>query len=159
MCPKPGADCSSNGCAGTGDLYYLYIRKHALSFSPRMLGWKNLIMQIWTGLFFQLLMPFIIVFYSMVVFTLYPPGFVLAVWALVYLVYLAVTLVFFLLDVTMLSERPAQDWKSACLIPRVPFYTFALRLGNALATLKEVALKAHLDSSMAPWWVLRKTKY
>ena len=142
-----------------GDLYYLYIRKHALSFSPRMLGWKNLIMQIWTGLFFQLLMPFIIVFYSMVVFTLYPPGFVLAVWALVYLVYLAVTLVFFLLYVTMLSERPAQDWKSAWLIPCVPFYTFALRLGNALATLKEVALKAHLDSSMAPWWVLRKTKY
>ncbi|MFZ1985506.1 MAG: glycosyltransferase [Desulfatitalea sp.] len=142
-----------------GDLYYLYIRKHALSFTPRMLGWKNFIMQLWTGIFFQLVMPFIIIFYSMTVFALYSPGFVIAVWILVYLVYLGITAVFFLLYITMLSERVKEDLRLAWLIPLVPFHTFAMRVWNALATLKEMVLKSHLDSSMAPWWVLRRTKF
>ena len=142
-----------------GDLYYLYVRKHASSFSPRLLGWKNLIMQMWTGLFFQLVMPFIIIFYSMYVFALYSAGFVLAVWILVYIVYLAITLLFFLVYLSMLSERRREDIKLAWLIPLMPFFTFALRVWNAIATLKEMFTKSHLDSSMAPWWVLQKTKF
>jgi cellulose synthase/poly-beta-1,6-N-acetylglucosamine synthase-like glycosyltransferase len=142
-----------------GDLYYLYIRKHALSFNPRLLGWKNLIMQMWTGLFFQLVMPFIIIFYTMYVFVLYSVGFVLAVWVLVYLVYLGITLLFFLAYISMLSERRKDDIKLSWVIPLVPFFTFALRVWNALATLKEMITKSHLDSSMAPWWVLQKTKF
>jgi poly-beta-1,6-N-acetyl-D-glucosamine synthase len=142
-----------------GDLYYLYIRKHSLSFSPRLFGWRNFIMQAWTGLFFQLVMPFIIIFYSLYVFAIYPAGFVLAVWIMVYFFYLGITLAFYLLFVTLLSERRGQDLKLAWLIPVVPFFTFALRVWNALATLKEMVMKAHLDSSMAPWWVLKKTKF
>ena len=142
-----------------GDLYYLYVRKHALSFSPRLLGWRNLIMQMWTGLFFQLVMPFIIIFYSMYVFMLYSVGFVLAVWVLVYLVYFGITLLFYLVYLSMISERRREDIKLAWLIPLVPFFTFALRVWNALATLKEMITKSHLDSSMAPWWVLQKTKF
>jgi biofilm PGA synthesis N-glycosyltransferase PgaC len=142
-----------------GDLYYLYIRKHAMSFNPRLFGWRNFIMQAWTGLFFQLVMPFIIIFYSMYVFTIYSTGFVLAVWILVYLFYLGITLIFYLLYITMLSERRRDDLKLAWMIPITPFFTFALRVWNALATLKEMVMKAHLDSSMAPWWVLKKTKF
>ncbi|MDA8138751.1 MAG: glycosyltransferase [Desulfobacteraceae bacterium] len=142
-----------------GDLYYLYIRKHAMSFTPRLFGWKNFLMQLWTGVFFQLVMPFIILFYSMVVFTLFSLGFLLAVWVLVYLVYLGITSIFFLMYIGMLSERPAKDIRLAWLIPLVPFYTFALRMFNALATLKEMAMRSHLDSSMAPWWVLKRTKF
>ena len=142
-----------------GDLYYLYVRKHALCFSPRLLGWKNMIMQMWTGLFFQLVMPFIIIFYSMYVFALYSAGFVLAVWVLVYLVYFGITLLFYLVYLSMISERRRDDIKLAWLIPLVPFFTFALRVWNALATLKEMITKSHLDSSMAPWWVLQKTKF
>ena len=142
-----------------GDLYYLYVRKHALSFNPRLLGWKNLIMQMWTGLFFQLVMPFIIIFYSMYVFALYSAGFVLAVWVLVYLVYLGITSLLYLAYISMLSERRKDDIKLIWVIPLVPFFTFALRVWNALATLKEMITKSHLDSSMAPWWVLQKTKF
>ena len=142
-----------------GDLYYLYIRKHSLSFSPRLFGWKNLIMQLWTGVFFQLVMPFIIIFYSMYVFTIYSVGFVLAIWILVYLFYMVITSIFYSMYITMLSERPKEDLRFAWLIPLVPFYTFLLRIWNGLATLKEMLLKSHLDSSMAPWWVLKKTKY
>ncbi len=142
-----------------GDLYYLYVRKHMLSFNPRLFGWKNLIMQIWTGLFFQLVMPFVIIFYSMAVLAIYSPGFLLAVWVLVYLFYLVITLMFYLLYITMLSERIREDLRLAWLIPLVPFQTFALRVWNGLATLKEMVMDAHLDSSMAPWWVLRRTKF
>ena len=142
-----------------GDLYYLYIRKHPLSFTPRLFGWKNLIMQLWTGIFFQLVMPFIIIFYSMYVFTIYSAGFVIGVWILVYLFYMCITTVFYLIYITMLSERPKEDLRLAWLLPFVPFYTFLLRVWNGLATLKEMMLKSHLDSSMAPWWVLKKTKY
>jgi poly-beta-1,6-N-acetyl-D-glucosamine synthase len=142
-----------------GDLYYLYIRKHAMSFSPRLFGWRNFIMQLWTGLFFQLVMPFIILFYSMYVFTIYSVGFVLAVWILVYGFYLGITIVFYLLYITMLSTRRSQDLRLAWLIPLTPFFTFALRVWNALATLKEMVTKSHLDSTMAPWWVLKKTKF
>lgn len=142
-----------------GDLYYLYIRKHAMSFSPRLFGWRNFIMQAWTGLFFQLVMPFIIIAYSMYVFTIYSPGFVLAVWILVYLFYLAITMVFYLLHITMLSERRRADLKLAWMLPLSPMLTFFLRIWNGLATLKELVMKAHLDSSMAPWWVLKKTKF
>ena len=59
----------------------------------------------------------------------------------------------------MLSERVREDLRLAWLIPLVPFHTFAMRVWNALATLKEMVLKAHLDSSMAPWWVLKRTKF
>lgn len=142
-----------------GDLYYLYIRKHALSFTPRLFGWKNFIIQLWTGLFFQLVMPFIIIFYSMYVFTIYSPGFVLGVWLLVYLFYFFITLIFYIMYVTMLSERPKEDLRLAWLLPVVPVYNFILRIFNGLATLKEMLMKAHLDSSLAPWWVLKKTKY
>ncbi len=142
-----------------GDLYYLYIRKHALSFAPRMLGWKNFMMQLWTGIFFQLVMPFIIIVYSMTVFAFYSPGFVIAVWLLVYLVYLVISALFYLLYITMLSERVKEDLRLAWLLPIVPLQTFGMRVWNGLATLKEMVLKAHLDSSMAPWWVLRRTKF
>jgi poly-beta-1,6-N-acetyl-D-glucosamine synthase len=142
-----------------GDLYYLYIRKHSLSFSPRLFGWSNFIMQVWTGIFFQLVMPFIIILYSMYVFTIYSTGFVLAIWILVYLFYILITTIFYTLYLTMLSERPKEDLRLAWLLPFVPLYTFFLRIWSGLATLREIILKSHLDSSMAPWWVLKKTKY
>jgi cellulose synthase/poly-beta-1,6-N-acetylglucosamine synthase-like glycosyltransferase len=142
-----------------GDLFYLYCRKHSLSFAPRILGWKNMVMQTWTGLFFQIVIPFLIMSYSILVFTVYSTGFVLGVWLLVYLFYLAVTVLFFIVFVTMISERPRQDLKLALLIPISPFFTLALRVWNGVSTLKEVFMRSHLDSSMAPWWVLSKTKF
>ena len=71
-----------------GDLYYLYFRKHSLSFSPHLLGWRNLVMQVWTGIFFQIVMPFVILFYSFVILLFYPVSFVLGVWILTYVFYL-----------------------------------------------------------------------
>lgn len=142
-----------------GDLYYLYVRKHAQSFNPDLLGWRNVILQVWTGLFFQLVMPFIILFYSAFSFLVMPPGFILGVWLLIYLLYGMISTVFYLAHILLISERQIEDLRLAWLLPVLPVFTFAQRIANGLATLKEIAGKAHLDSSMAPWWVLRKSKF
>ena len=142
-----------------GDLFYIYIRKHYLSFSPRLLGWKNMLMQMWVGLLFQIILPFVILLYSCYVFTVYPTGLVLAVWALVYLVYLAITIVFYFISVLLISERPRQDIRLAPYVVIMPFFTFFMRIWAAVACMKELFMQSHLDSTMAPWWVLKKSKF
>jgi len=142
-----------------GDLYYLYCRKHPLSFNPRILGWKNMIMQLWTGLFFQIISPFIIIAYTAFTFFVYSTGFLLGVMALIYLFYFIITATFFVVYITMVSERKKQDLKLSWVLPLVPFFTFSMRIWNGIATAKEIFVKQHLDSSMAPWWVLKKGKF
>ena len=142
-----------------GDLYYLYIRKHPMAFNPRQLGWRNLIMQLWTGLFFQLVMPFVLILYTIYIFVVYPVGFVLAVCVLIYFLYFGITIFFYFLYLILLSERPLDDIRLAWIIPFIPFYAFSLRVWNAISTLLEMFANAHMDSTMAPWWVLRKTKF
>ena len=133
-----------------GDLYYLYVRKHAMSFNPDLLGWRNVILQVWTGLFFQLVMPFIILVYSFFIFLIYPPGFVLGVWLMIYLLYVLISIVFFVVHITFISERRAEDIRLCWLLFVLPLFTFSQRVANALATLKEMSSQSHLDSSMAP---------
>ncbi len=142
-----------------GDLFYLYIRKHFKSFSPRILGWRNLVMVLWTGIFFQIVMPFIILAYTLFAFTLFPAGYILGILALVYLFYFIITTAMYLAFLLMISERSKEDLKLAYLLPIFPFFTFFVRIWNAIASLKEIFMKSHLDSSMAPWWVLKKTKF
>ena len=142
-----------------GDLYYLYIRKHSLSFTPRLLGWRNLILQLWTGLFFQIVMPFIIFFYSLAIFLFYPPGLVLGIWLLIYIFYMLISSIFLGMHVLFISDRQQEDLQLAWLLPIIPLFTFVQRLSSALATLKEMTCQSHLDSNMAPWWVLRKSKF
>ncbi|RTZ98563.1 MAG: glycosyltransferase family 2 protein [Deltaproteobacteria bacterium] len=142
-----------------GDLFFVYVRKHFRSFNPRLVGWRNMIMLMWTGLFFQIVMPFLIIAYTTYVFIVYPAGFVLAVFILIYLFYLFITVVFYVAFITMISERRKEDLRLAPFLPLIPFFTFSMRIWNGVATLKELFERSHLDSSMAPWWVLKKTKF
>lgn len=142
-----------------GDLYYLYVRKHWKSLTPRLLGWRSWIMLMWTGVYFQLLMPFAIVGSTVWIAASSSGPALLAVGALVYGFYALVTAALFLTYLLLLSERPARDWPYLALVPVYPFFTFATRVWNAVATLAELLARQHLDSSMAPWWVLRKTRF
>jgi cellulose synthase/poly-beta-1,6-N-acetylglucosamine synthase-like glycosyltransferase len=142
-----------------GDLFYIYVRKHPFSFRPAIFGWRNLIMLLWTGFFFQLVMPFVIMIYTVWVFCFYPIAYMLAVTALVYLFYLLITLLFFIVFIAFFSERPRQDIRLVPLLPLMPFFTFFNRIWAGLATLWEIIMKSHLDSAMAPWYVLKKTKF
>jgi cellulose synthase/poly-beta-1,6-N-acetylglucosamine synthase-like glycosyltransferase len=142
-----------------GDLFYLYVLKHRFAFSPAILGWRNLAMLIWTGLFFQLVMPIVIMVYTVWLFWLYPTPYVLAVMTIVYLFYLLMTSLFYVLFIAFFSERPKHDLRLAPLLPVVPFFTFFTRVWAGVATLWEIVAVSHLDSAMAPWYVLRKNKF
>jgi cellulose synthase/poly-beta-1,6-N-acetylglucosamine synthase-like glycosyltransferase len=142
-----------------GDLYYLYVRKHWRSLKPGLLGWPNFLMLMWTGLYFQLLLPFVVVAATVWLLVTLPFPALLFVGAVTYSFYLLLTLLLFVTYALVLSERQRDDWPYLRFVPLFPFYTFATRVWNAFATLAEALAQQHLDSSMAPWWVLKKTRF
>ena len=141
-----------------GDLYFLYIRKHADSMSPRLLGWRNFLMTLVSGLFFQLVLPFLIVGYTLVGLVILPVPAVLLLFAVIYLVYLATTLMFYLTGLLLVSEHPREELKLAPIVPIFPLFMFLLRCWGVICTLNEIFRRGHEETSMAPWWVLRKGK-
>jgi biofilm PGA synthesis N-glycosyltransferase PgaC len=142
-----------------GDLFYVYVRKYRLSFQPRLLGWPTFLFTVLNGLFLQLLMPFVIALYSIALFWELPAGSALGILAYVYLFYLLGLSFYFGLYLLAVSERPRYDLRYLGYLPLFPLFAYATRLHGAYAVLQEILLKSHLDSAMAPWWVLRKTKF
>jgi cellulose synthase/poly-beta-1,6-N-acetylglucosamine synthase-like glycosyltransferase len=142
-----------------GDLSYLYLRKYREALRPGLLGWTNFLALVWTGFFFQLVLPFVVILYMSWVFFVYSPGYVLGVLAFVYLFYLLLSLAMYAQYIALLSERRRHDLGFAWVLLVFPAFAFVTRVWNGVATLAELFTKSHLDSSMAPWWVLRKTKF
>jgi biofilm PGA synthesis N-glycosyltransferase PgaC len=142
-----------------GDLSYLYLRKHVHHLRPGLLGMRNFLAFIWTGLLFQLVTPFVVLSYTLYVFCVYPPGVVLGVLAFVYLFYLVLVALMYAEYWLLYSERKRQDLRLAVLLPVFPLFTFVMRCWNAIATLSELLTKSHLESAMAPSWVLKRTKF
>lgn len=142
-----------------GDLFYLYVRKYRYNLRPRLLGWRNFVYVLFNGLVLQIVMPFVIVAYTLLLFWLLPAGAALGVIAFVYLVYLAALAIYFALYLLAVSERPAGDLRYFAWLPLFPLFAFAARVHSAAALVQEMLLKSHLDSAMAPWWVLRRTKF
>ena len=124
-----------------GDLLFLYVRKHPASITPRLMGWGNFIMTLISGFFFQLVLPWQ---------TLALLG------ALVYLLYLLITLLLYLCMLGLISERPRQDLRLAVLVPIFPLFMFIMRCWSAVAMLNELFRRGHEETSMAPWWVIKK---
>ncbi|MEE9103184.1 MULTISPECIES: glycosyltransferase [Pseudomonas] len=141
-----------------GDLYFLYIRKHRHSFNPRLLGWPNFLMTLITGFFFQLVLPFIIFGYCVIGPLVVPLPRFLALASLIYLVYLGMTLLLYLAMLVLVSERPRQDLKLFPVVFVFPLFMLVMRLWSAVAMLNEALRRGHEETSMAPWWVLRKAK-
>ncbi|WCM87804.1 glycosyltransferase family 2 protein [Acidovorax sp. NCPPB 3576] len=142
-----------------GDMFYIFIRKFRLNLRPRLLGWRNFLFVVVNGLVMQVLMPFLIVAYTGVMLFTLPVGAVLGVLGFVYVVYLAALLFYFLLYLVAVSERPRHDAGYLRFLPLFPLFAFVNRVHCTFSILQEVFLKTHLDSAMAPWWVLRKTKF
>lgn len=142
-----------------GDLFYLFFRKYRHNYGPRLLGWRTFLFTISAGIFLQLFMPFLILIYTVSTFVLLPPGSALGILAYVYMFYLLALSMYMAIYLLAVSERPRQDLGYALFLPAFPLFAFAARLHSAYATLHEIFLHAHLDSAMAPWWVLKKTKF
>jgi cellulose synthase/poly-beta-1,6-N-acetylglucosamine synthase-like glycosyltransferase len=141
-----------------GDLFFLYIRKHSHSITPRLLGWRNFLMTVLAGFFFQLVLPFMIVIYTLSMLILLPVPILLSLGVLIYLVYLLMTLVLYFTGLVLISERPKQDLRLLLVVPIFPLFMFALRCWGVVCVLNEVVRRGHEESGMAPWWVLKKGK-
>lgn len=141
-----------------GDLFFLYIRKHAHSITPRLLGWPNFLMTLFAGFFFQLVLPFMIVIYSVAMLILIPIPMVIVLTVFVYVLYLIMTIIIYLIGLMLVSERRRQDLRMLAVVPIFPLFMFGLRCWGVVCILNEVFRRGHEESGMAPWWVLKKGK-
>ncbi|MGE7990573.1 glycosyltransferase [Pseudomonas sp. NPDC089554] len=139
-----------------GDLFFVYARKHRHTFNPRLVGWPNFIMLLVSGLFFQLVLPLIIVGYTLVGLVVLPTAAFVFFSLLIYALYLAMTVLLYVGMMLMVSERPRQDLRLAWILPIYPLAMYALRCWNVCALLNELLRRGHEESSMAPWWVLKR---
>jgi biofilm PGA synthesis N-glycosyltransferase PgaC len=142
-----------------GDLSYLYLRKFRHALRPGLLGWRNYIAYLWTGLLFQLVFPFLVLIYTSYVLFVYPSAFISGVLAFVYLFYMLLAYLLYAEYLALYSERKAYDLGFAWVVLLLPAFAFIARCWNGIATLTEMFMKAHLESAMAPSWVLRRAKF
>jgi poly-beta-1,6-N-acetyl-D-glucosamine synthase len=142
-----------------GDLFYLFVRKFRYNLRPRLLGWRNFIYVAINGVLQQVIMPFVLVAYSLGLLMILSPGAILGIFAFVYTGYMFALTLYFALYVLIVSERPLQDVRYVTWLPLFPLFAFCARVHSAWAILQEMVVKSHLDSAMAPWWVLRRTKF
>ncbi|NRQ43577.1 glycosyltransferase family 2 protein [Rheinheimera sp. YQF-2] len=139
-----------------GDLLFLYLRKHWPAFTPRLLGSGTFLFTLLYGVVQNVLMPFVIVAYSIGLAISYPWQIYASIGIGVYLLYLAILSFFYLLVLIAISERLKQDLRLLPWLPLYPFYAFFMRLVCLFALLNEVVRRSHEESSMAPWWVLKR---
>lgn len=141
-----------------GDPVFLFLRKHRDWMSPRVMGWRNFLFALWYGPVFQILMPPLMLL-SLLLLALAPAVQSLAVLAAGYAVYLFVATVLGGLHLLLTSERPRQDAQALLWLPLYPPFIFLLRAWCGVAVLHSLVLRSHRDTSMAPWWVLRKSRF
>ncbi|PKG57866.1 N-acetylglucosaminyltransferase [Shewanella sp. Choline-02u-19] len=139
-----------------GDLLFLYFRKHWPAFTPKLLGWGTFLFTLFYGFLQNVLMPFIIVLYGAGIILLYPWQFIASISTVIYSLYSMVLVFFYLLVLLAISERPKQDLRLAIWLPLYPFYALFMRLVCFFALINEVVRRSHEESSMAPWWVLKR---
>lgn len=140
-----------------GDLSYIYLRKHWHSFRPGLIGWPNLILLVWSGLLFQLVAPFVITAYlGWLAFTM-PAAAYLALNLLVFAYYLGISLLLYGSYLLVGSRTPWRDALDLPLLLPFAFFVFLTRLWSVVAILNEMLRRGHEETSMAPWWVLKRT--
>jgi poly-beta-1,6-N-acetyl-D-glucosamine synthase len=140
-----------------GDLYYIFFRRHKRTLSPKHLGWKVFFGVFWYNIFFCVMVPILTVVYMFYLFIYYSLGYVLFLLLITYLYYFVVSCILFVFYLLLVSERKKYDFTFMYLLPIMPVYQFTGRIWTAVSIIFEIVLHTHKDSSMAPWWVIRKT--
>lgn len=141
-----------------GDLWYIYAHKHNRGIKASLLGWPNFIFLLWYGILFQIIMPFVIVFYMILMLMISPLTFFLSSMLIIYLFYSSLTLIQFILFLIFVSDRRSEDLSAIATLPLFPLFQFVVRVWSAVALLNQFCNRGHLDSAMAPLWVLIKGK-
>lgn len=141
-----------------GDLLFLFLRKHKQGLTPRLLGWGNFVFTLAYGVLQNILLPLLVVFYTAFMLYAYPLSFVAALLGFLFSIYFVIVLFFFALYLCAIAESPKQDIGLLIWLPLYPMYQFVMRFITAFATLNELFRRSHEESSMAPWWVLKRGK-
>jgi len=141
-----------------GDLAYLYFRKHTRAFNPSLVGWTNFVALGWLGLVHQIALPFLILGYSCWLLIAETQALVPTL-ALLYILYTTYILAMQVLSIALFSRH---RWQDIRLLPWCFVYfpfSYAYRIWSGFSILTEVFLKTHLDSTMAPYWVLKRAQH
>lgn len=141
-----------------GDPVYIFLRKHGPCMRPALLGWRNYLFAVWYGMVFQILMP-LLMLAAVVFLAVAPVPAAVTVLVASYVAYLFAATVLFGLHLWLTSDRPRQDVAAGCWLPLYPLFIFVLRAWSGIAVGYSLVARSHRDSSMAPWWVLRKARF
>lgn len=143
-----------------GDLIFLYLYKHKKAFQSKLIGFPNLIILMWAGLLFQLVSPFMIAAYLIILLFTIPLANFLAINLFIYFLYLGITAAQYILYLIVGSQQPLKECKGFLLLPLYPFFGMISRLWTIVTTLNQLLRRGHEESAMAPWWVLKRpTKF
>jgi biofilm PGA synthesis N-glycosyltransferase PgaC len=140
-----------------GDLFYEYVVVHPYACDPRVVGVRTALHLLWSAIIAQLLLPPLIFAYFAYVVVFTPVSFLISA-PLVYAYYVFCTLLSFVAYLAFISERKREDAFYLALIPIFPLYVLGGKLWTFLSLLGDAVCHFHLDSAMAPWWVLRKVR-
>ncbi|RJX75469.1 glycosyltransferase family 2 protein [Vibrio sinensis] len=141
-----------------GDLLFLFLRKHKDGFNPRLLGWGNFIFTLIYGVVQNVLLPLLMTLFSIYLFVTLPSQLVMGILACLYFIYLFFIVMTFIVYLGLVSERTKEDSRMAIWLPFYPFYALFMRCVTAFSMINEVTRRSHEESSMAPWWVLKRGK-
>ncbi|OCH08933.1 glycosyltransferase family 2 protein [Aliivibrio fischeri] len=141
-----------------GDLLFIFLRKHKQGLSPSLLGWGNFVYTLVYGVIQNVVLPLLMALFSLYVCLSYPITFVLSMLLFIYLIYITFIVLTFSIYIGLVSERPKEDIKLSIWLPLYPIYAFFMRLITAFSMVNEITRRSHEESSMAPWWVLKRGK-
>ncbi|MGB0938216.1 MAG: glycosyltransferase family 2 protein [Colwellia sp.] len=139
-----------------GDLLFLYFRKHWPAFTPRLLGWKTFIYTLLYGFMQSVLMPFVTTIYLINIYLTFPWQAMISVTVFVYFIYLLFVSGLYAIMLLAISERVKEDLTLIPWLPLYPVYSFFMRFVSMFALVNELFRRSHEESSMAPWWVLKR---
>ncbi|MGF1695413.1 glycosyltransferase [Vibrio lamellibrachiae] len=141
-----------------GDLLFLFLRKHNEGITPKLLGWGNFVFTLVYGVLQNILLPILVTLFMLYISWSYPSDFVIALLVLLYSMYLFIGAIFYIVYLGLVSERVKEDFLMAKWLPLYPLYQMCMRLITAFSMVNELLRRSHEESSMAPWWVLKKGK-
>ena len=139
-----------------GDLAFVYLRKHRFGLSPTLLGLKTFVYTMVYGVAQNVLIPLVVVGFTLWMAVVYPWQAVAAVALLLYTYYYFHTLFKMGLFIGLVSERRADDYRRMVWAVLFPAYTLTLRFVMAFSIINELVRRGHEESTMAPWWVLKR---
>ncbi|OEE12687.1 glycosyltransferase family 2 protein [Aliivibrio fischeri] len=141
-----------------GDLLFVYLRKHKHGLRPKLYGWGSFGYTLVYGVLQAVLLPVLMTLFNFYIFIFYPTTVVLAVLSCLYVIYLVFIATTFLIYLSLISERIQEDREMLLWLLIYPFYALFMRFVTAFAMINEIVRRSHEESSMAPWWVLKRGK-